>query len=253
MKAFVRYLAAASVVAGLAACAEVPTDPEDRAEFEATRDPLEPMNRQIFDFNMALDEAILQPVARAYRNNVPEAAQRSVHNALGNLKSPLIFANDVLQGEPDRAAQTLIRFMINSGAGLGGLFDVVADTNGPRHHDEDFGQTLAVWGVGDGPYLMLPFYGPSNPRDTVGSAVEWFADPTDIAFRAQSVGYVSYGRTGAGIVDDRALLLDPIDDLKRNSLDFYAAVRSVYRQKRANDIANKDLSAAEAYRRGTGK
>jgi phospholipid-binding lipoprotein MlaA len=248
MKTFLKCLAAASMVAGLAACAAVPEDPEDRAEFQATNDPLEPMNREIFDFNMTLDEYIMKPVAKAYRANVPDAAQRSIHNFVGNMKSPLIFANDVLQGEADRGAQTMIRFMVNTTVGIGGLFDVVADTNGPRHHDEDFGQTMAVWGVPDGPYLMLPLLGPSNPRDTAGTGVEWFADPTDIALYRGVGTWATWTRSGVQVVDERTLLLDPLEELKRGSLDFYAAIRSVYRQKRANDIANKDLPLSESYK-----
>ncbi|MGE5506638.1 MAG: VacJ family lipoprotein [Actinomycetota bacterium] len=250
MKTFVGCLAATAVAAFLAGCAEVPTDPEDRAEFEAINDPLEPTNRAIFDFNMALDRNIAKPVAKTYHEQVPEVAQKGIHNALNNLRAPMTFINDVLQGEPDRAAQTMVRFMFNSTAGLGGLYDIVTDTNGPRYHSEDLGQTMAVWGVGDGPYLMLPFFGPSNPRDAVGTGAEYVADP---------VGYVDIAtwatasKTGVGVVDERTQYLDPLDELERGSLDFYAALRSVYRQRRANDIANKDLPLSESFKAGGSK
>lgn len=237
----------------LAACAAVPEDPEDRAEFEAVNDPLEPANRAIFEFNLAIDRALLKPIAKGYRDVVPDQAQRGVHNALNNLRSPLIFVNDVLQGNPDRAAQTLTRFMFNSTVGLFGLFDVVADTNGPRFHGEDYGQTFATWGVGEGPYLMLPFFGPSNPRDAVGLGLEFVADPTDYYFHRRDADWAPWVRMGVNVVDERVQLLDPLDELERGSLDFYAALRSVYRQRRANDIANKDVPMSDMVKAGASK
>lgn len=250
MKTWFTGAAVATLMATLSACAEIPQDPEDRAEFDALNDPLEPMNRAVFSFNTAADEAVLQPIARTYRSTLPESAQRSVHNVINNLRSPVIFANDTLQAEPERAGDTLIRFLINSTAGLFGLFDVVGDTGGPRFHSEDFGQTLAVWGIEDGPYLVLPLFGPSNPRDAAGLGVEWFADPADLALANQGLEWVSWTRFGVGVVDERAALLDPVDELKRGSLDFYAAIRSVYRQQRASEIANKDISLADAFKKG---
>lgn len=249
MKAIVRCLASAALIVGLAACATAPADPEERAEFEAINDPLEPLNRNVFAVNMTLDEYVMQPVARGYRDTLPTGVQNSIRNVLNNLKAPYIFVNDVLQAEPDRAAQTMIRFMFNSTAGLGGLFDFVTYTNGPRHHDEDYGQTFAVWGVPAGPYLMLPLLGPSSPRDTAGLVADFFGNPTDLFLAAKDLEWITYSRVGVGALDERSTLLDPLDELKRGSLDFYAAIRSVYRQKRANDIANKDLPVADAYRK----
>ncbi|HTH16454.1 MAG TPA: VacJ family lipoprotein [Magnetospirillum sp.] len=248
MRLFTCVLAVA-VTTLVSGCATVPTDPEDRAEYEALNDPLEPTNRTVMDFNLALDDAVLRPVARGYRSGLPDEVQHGIHNVLNNLRSPLIFANDTLQGSPNRAGDTLIRFMINSTMGVFGIFDVVGDTGGPRYHGEDFGQTLAVWGVGEGPYLVLPFFGPSNPRDTVGLGVEFLADPADLALVNQSLEWAVWTRTGVGVGDERAELLDPIDDLKRNSLDFYAAVRSIYRQRRANEIANRDMKASDLYKK----
>jgi phospholipid-binding lipoprotein MlaA len=176
---------AVGLLVALSACAEVPRDPDERAEFEAANDPIEPFNRGVFEVNLALDRAVLKPVATHYRDWVPQGVRDRVHDFVLNLNAPFVFANDVLQGEPDRAAQTLDRFIINSTAGLLGLVDVVGRTGGPRYHTEDFGQTLAVWGAGEGPYLMLPVFGPSNPRDAVGKGVEMVADPTDIALGAR--------------------------------------------------------------------
>lgn len=236
---------AVSMLMVLAGCAEVPKDPDDLAEYEAVNDPLEPFNRGVFEVNLALDRTILKPVARRYRDWVPVAVRDRVHDFVLNLTGPFVFVNDVLQGEPDRAAQTLDRFIINSTAGLLGLVDVVGRTGGPRYHDEDFGQTLAVWGAGEGPYLMLPFYGPSNPRDAVGRGVQWVADPTDIALgNAFSQGAV-WGRFGTETLDTRTDLLDPLEELEKSSLDFYAAVRSTYRQRRDSLITNRDRPVAE--------
>ncbi|MGE5505231.1 MAG: VacJ family lipoprotein [Actinomycetota bacterium] len=236
MRAFVALLLSA---VALAACAEVPADPEDRAEFERINDPIEPFNRVVFDVNVKFDHWLARPVARRYRDWVPDWVRARIHNMVLNIDDPWTFANDVLQGEPDRAAQTLVRFFFNSTVGLAGAFDVIAATGGPRHHGEDFGQTLAVWGAPEGPYVMLPFYGPSNPRDMVGRAAAWFGDPADLLL-AEASDAATSARFGLDTLDTRTDLLDPIDELERSSLDFYAAVRSLYRQNRANDIANRD-------------
>jgi len=218
-----------------AACADVPTDPDERAEYDALNDPIEPFNRQVFDMNMALDKALMKPVARFYADSVPDPARDKIHNFLANLSAPYIFANDILQGEPRLAADTLGRFMINSTFGLLGLFDVAAAGDGPKYHASDMGQTFGVWGAPEGPYLMLPFYGPSNPREVAAKAVGYVADPTDDLLGFYSALAV-YSRTGAGMLDDRARSIDQLNDVERNSIDFYASVRSLYRQKRAADV-----------------
>lgn len=236
------------VVMMLAGCATVPLDPEDRADFIAANDPMEPMNRAFFDFNMALDELLLEPIARGYSKVMPDVGQLALHNVLNNLRSPLIFANDILQANPERAAETGGRFVANSTIGLLGLIDVVALSNGPKFHDEDFGQTLAKWGIGEGPYLVLPFFGPSNVRDTIGFGVEFVADPVNLVWANNRMEWAVATRFGLGVLDDRTQLLDPLDDLKRISLDLYAAMRSVYRQHRIFDINNKDTPLADVYK-----
>ncbi len=228
-------LVAMLAVLMVSACAQVPRNPVDRAAFEQLNDPLEPMNRQIFDFNMMLDRYLMKPVAVFYTDTVPSDVRTSVHNALDNLNSPYIFANDLLQGRFRDAAHTLGRFMLNSTYGVLGLFDVTADSGGPKYHPADFGETLGVWGVPQGPYLVLPFFGPSNPRDAVGLAVDWVADPTDNVIGIYSNAAVD-ARTGADILDERARMLGPLDDIQRNSIDFYAALRSLYRQNRESMI-----------------
>ena len=216
----------------LSACAEVPTDPDERAEFDAQNDPLEPMNRAIFDVNMTLDDSVMVPVAKAYRDNTPPAVQSSLHNALNNLGQPYVAGNDLLQGDTHRAADSLGRFVINSTFGLLGLFDVVAESGGAKAHENDIGITLAVWGMGEGPYLMLPFLGPASMRDTVGRVADNWSSPAGAVFASQGLGWVNDLRFGTDIIDSRTRLLDPLDELKRNSIDLYAAVRSTYRQHR---------------------
>ncbi len=229
----------------LSGCATPPIDPEDRADWEADNDPLEPTNRVIFEFNNKVDEYVLAPIARTYRAVLPNQAQLAIHNFLANLSSPWIFVNDVLQLNGLRAYQTAERFVVNSTIGVGGLVDVVANNNGPLHHDEDFGQTLAVWGAPEGPYLMLPFLGPSNPRDTTGLVTEYFADPTDIALSDNSLDWAVWTRFGLDVVDLRVQLLDPLDELKKSSLDYYSAIRSIYRQRRNSLISNRDVPVSK--------
>jgi len=161
----------------VAGCASAPkNDPEALAEFQKLNDPAEPLNRDIFNFNKGLDDAAIKPVTAAYRAVAPETVRRGVHNFLNNLRTPVILANDLLQGELRRAGITLTRFAINSTIGVLGFSDQ-ASGMGFDFHNEDFGQTLAVWGVSEGPYLMLPILGPSNPRDAVGFVIDFFFDP----------------------------------------------------------------------------
>ena len=136
--------------------------PPARAQ-DNENDPLEPFNRAVFQVNLFLDRVILKPVAIMYRNVTPEFVREGVDNFLANLRTPVVLANDLLQGQFDRGELTLGRFMLNTIIGVGGLVDVGGMVGMPERHSEDFGQTLAVYGVGSGPYLMLPLLGPSNP------------------------------------------------------------------------------------------
>lgn len=199
-------------------------------------DPYEATNRQIFEFNLRVDRTFLRPTAERYQAYVPEPVRDGLHNALDNLNGPVVFANDVLQGEGRRAWHTARRTVVNSTLGLGGLFDV-AGRMGLEGHEEDFGQTLAVWGVDEGPYLMLPMFGPSNPRDAVGQGADVALDPTTWIRMKQHIWWMA-GRKYLIILDTRSRNLDALDDIERDSLDFYAAVRSVYRQHRASEVRN---------------
>ncbi len=230
--AFPRPAAATAAVLGLAlAGAALGTLP---AAAQQVSDPLEPVNRAIFRFNDAVDRAVLEPVARGYRYVAPAPVRRSVRNFLGNLRSPVTLANDLLQGERDRAGTTLARFMINTTLGVGGLFDAAAAL-GHQPHDEDFGQTLGRWGVGDGPYLVLPLLGPSNLRDAGGRVGDYFFDPLS---QCCITDEAALARFGTGALSEREQALEVVDDLRRNTLDVYATVRSAYAQRRAAQIRN---------------
>ncbi len=224
--------------AALAGCATPPPadDPDAIAEFKENNDPLEPTNRFFYQVNDALDTVLLKPLAIGYRGLLPAPLLTGVHNALSNLGAPVVLANDVMQGKPQRAGHTLTRFVINSTIGVGGLIDVATDLGWPGH-DADFGMTLAVWGVPDGVFLFLPVLGPSNPRDAVGFGVDTFGlDPWGWVGKGVTVSDLRLTRTGVSAVDTRAGFLDDLDKLKAQALDPYATIRSLSRQFRAGKI-----------------
>ncbi len=217
--------------AALSACATT-NNPDSLAQ----NDPYEPTNRAIFKLNQSLDENVAVPVARFYNHAVPEPLRDGIHNALYNMDLPVTFANDVLQGEAVRAAQTVGRVTINSTLGVGGLFDM-ASRMGIPDHTEDFGQTLGVHGVGEGPYLVLPLLGPAPPRDLGGKVVDIFFDPFTYA-RFDGFRTLGYVRAGVGVLDLRARNIDTIEQIERSSVDYYATQRSLYRQYRNSEIRN---------------
>lgn len=189
-----------------------------------------------FAFNEALDFAVIRPIAVTYRFIVPTGVRNTVRNFLRNLRTPVTLANDLLQGDLDRAEVTFTRFFINSTIGMLGLFDIAADSGFP-YHDEDFGQTMGTYGAGEGFYLVLPILGPSNLRDAGGRIVDIFLDPlTYVAPRE-----VGVGRAVAAGVDFRSRNIEELDSLKADSLDFYARIRSLYRQNRESEINNGTL------------
>ena len=229
-KVIMAALAAATLLTG---CATMPSSTEGPQDIN---DPLEPFNRVMFNTTLALDKAVLRPTALVYRRVVPEPIRDSLRNFLNNLDSPIIFTNDVLQGEFSRAGETLLRFGANSTIGLGGVVDVAKRWGYMRHY-EDFGQTLAVYGVGEGPYLFVPLLGPSNPRDVVGWTTDIFFDPLTYARWREKFWYQT-GRAAVDFVDLRARNIETLDEIEKTSLDFYASVRSLYRQSRNNEISN---------------
>jgi phospholipid-binding lipoprotein MlaA len=221
--------AALALSLALGACAEVPTDPLARTAYDEANDPAEPTNRVIFDGNQWFDRNALQPAARAYQEYVPGGVRNGLRNFSQNLKAPFVLVNDVLQGNMTRAWTTTQRFVVNTTVGGAGLFDVASDWDLPAH-EADFGQTLGVWGVGTGPSVQLPLLGPSNLRDTAGTAFGFFGDP--VAY-IPGVQIVQLPGAGIGMFDERARMLRVTDDLEKNSVDYYVALRSLSAQRRA--------------------
>ncbi len=209
-------------------------------------DPLEPMNRAVFGFNNVVDEIILDPAVVAYRAAVPKPVRSGLKNFLHNLESPLYFANNLLQGDFTGAMTTLKRTAINTMVGFGGLFDFAA-AEGIHPDTEDFGQTLAVWGVNDGPYLVLPLLGPSNARDLSGLIVDSYADPINQYANNIDEEEWIYARAGAKALVTKNEVYDIQKDLKRNSSDYYATIRSAAKQSRDAMINDRKNGKNQGY------
>jgi phospholipid-binding lipoprotein MlaA len=240
MRAALRcHLLAISVILPgyLGGCATAPPadDPDAVAEYNETNDPIEPTNRAVYAFNDALDTVIMQPAARAYRAVVPPPVRSGVHNILSNLGTPAQLGNDMLEGRPRRAGDTTMRFLINTTVGVLGFFDVAKDW-GYADHDADFGMTLGLWGLSDGPYLFLPIFGPSNPRDAVGMGVNAAMDPFTWVGQGTAVRALGWSRFGLNGLDQRERHLEDVDNIKKTALDPYATFRSLYRQHREAQI-----------------
>lgn len=212
---------------------ELETAPVEAA---AEADPWEGFNRKMFALNDTFDSALMVPAAKAYRTVTHKKQRKGIRNFIANLRTPVTLVNDVLQGEFGRAGKTASRFVINSTIGFGGMGDP-AERLGIEQHSEDFGQTLAVWGVDSGPYVVLPFFGPTTVRDGFGSAFDVAADPA-IWIRTEPAQYFRYSRTGVGLLSAREPLIEPLADIKADSLDYYASIRSFYLQSRKREIAN---------------
>jgi phospholipid-binding lipoprotein MlaA len=217
-------------------CATVPREPVALASYRALNDPLEPMNRKVFAFNQGVDKVILKPVARLYVKAIPAGGRDGIRNFIKNLNEPVVLANNLLQAEFKRAGTTACRFVINSTIGIAGVMDV-AGRHGMERQVGDFGQTLYVWGVHDGPYLMLPVFGPTTPRDGFGEGIDLFMDPFFYVARHNRYRTaVNLTKLLLGGIDERARNLDVLDEVQRESVDFYAAMRSLYRQNRSAEL-----------------
>lgn len=218
-------------------CATPPPadDPDSVAEFKAANDPLEPTNRVIYAVNDGLDTVLLKPLALLYKNVVPDPVQRGARNVLSNLGAPVTLGNDLLQGKPGRAGDTAMRFLINTTIGFGGVADVAKELGYPPH-SADFGMTLAVWGMGAGPYLFLPVFGPSNPRDAVGMGGDYAMTPFTYFNQKGALGDALWAKTGVAALDARASVADDLDKVKAQALDPYATIRSLARQYRQKQI-----------------
>lgn len=190
-------------------------------------DPLEPVNRVIFNINDALDRHVVRPVAQGYVYVVPRLVRAGVSNVFGNVSDAFSAVNNLLQGKREPFGNDLGRVLVNSTFGLGGIFDIASEA-GIEKYNEDFGQTLGWWGLGTGPYLVLPLLGPSNVRDTAGLAANWWLDP---------VGQVTppvnrYELVGLRVMDARASLLGTDSLVQGAALDKYTFLRSAYTQRR---------------------
>ena len=216
-------MAACMSIALLAGCASGPgANP---------RDPWEPMNRQVFAFNEAFDEAAFKPVAVAYKTATPRLVRAGVTNFFNNLGDAWSLFNNVLQGKLQASVETYFRLTVNTIWGIGGVFDIATEI-GVEPHPEDFGQTLGLWGLPTGPYLVLPFFGPSNVRDALATPADTFGYPVTL------VNPVALRNSLAALnaVDKRANFLRAGDLLEESALDKYVFSRDVFLQKRRNDI-----------------
>ncbi len=212
-------------------------------------DPIEVPNRFVFSLNRAVDLIAIRPFAVLYRDWVPTPAQKGVHNVIDNLGEPVTAINEVVQGQPGRAGITLVRFLVNSTIGLAGIFDV-ASSFGLSKTKEDMGKTIGMYAGSEpengGFYLVLPLVGPSNARDATGLMLDFAMDPFQIAAVATYAGpthdaivTASAVRYGVTLLDARSRTLFALDDLEKNSVDYYAALKSAYTQNRAEAIREK--------------
>jgi phospholipid-binding lipoprotein MlaA len=206
-------------------------EPDEIADAETIPDPLEPLNRAIFRFNRAVDWAVLDPITSGYRFLVPAPARRGIQRAFHNLNSPVIATNLLLQGRAREAGITLGRFVSNTTLGVVGVFDYADDVIGWERTDADFGQTLAVYGVPTGPYLVVPLFGPSNTRDAFGNVVDQVMDPLTYFVAPLQLQWALLFGGGQGL-SYREANVDALDALRDASVDFYAALRSAYSQAR---------------------
>ncbi|MGI9413954.1 MAG: MlaA family lipoprotein [Hyphomicrobiales bacterium] len=202
-------------------------------------DPLEGVNRVMFKVNDAVDMAVLRPVALVYRTVIPPPLRKGLANFLSNVATPITLTNDILQGNPKRAETTVVRFFLNSVAGFGGVDDI-ASRAGWERHTEDFGQTLAVYGVQSGPYLMVPIIGPSTPRHLVGRAVDVLANPWTWILWDTSL-LESSAPTLATLVSDREFAIETLDTIRESSPDYYATIKNLYYQNRQSEINNGEV------------
>ena len=211
----------------LGACASVP-----QGEFRSKSDPWEPVNRSVYTFNQNLDEYVMKPVTKAYKFILPELVRTGISNAFSNVGDIYTGINNLLQGKPKDGADDLVRVFVNTTLGIGGIFDV-ATAGGMDKHSEDFGQTLGVWGVADGPYMVIPFFGPSTVRDSVGGILDVATDPLSLYVTNVPV---RNSLTGLRLVDARERRLGASDLMGVAAFDGYTFLRDAYIQRRRSKI-----------------
>lgn len=194
-------------------------------------DPFEGYNRAMFAFNQQADKIVINPFIKGYRTVAPKPVRAGIRNFLRNIRTPVTLTNQLLQGDLNGAKNALVRGAINTTVGVGGIFDV-AGHEGIEYEGEDFGQTLAVWGVGHGPYMVVPLLGPSSLRDYSGYFADSMIDPLRMYLFNVDHDGIYYGKLGADYLDIRESVYDALQDIEASSLDPYAATRSIYYQRR---------------------
>jgi len=209
----------------------------------ADNDPLEKLNRAMHQFNYAIDLILLKPVTKGYQFAVPKFGRQMVSNFVDNLYTPVVFGNSVLQGDPQNSFASMWRFILNTTFGMGGLIDF-ASSAGLKNRPADFGQTLAIYGVETGPYIVLPIVGPCNARDTLGRVADAFMNPFN--YLGDGVSAVTWTTT---VIDMRSRNSKLIDDIYSSSLDPYATFRGGFTQKRAADIRRAEAAREKALER----
>ena len=233
----------------LGGCATRPTDPDELKIYEQNNDPFEPMNRTVFKFNQGAYDYVLKPAVKGYRKAVPDIVKTGITNVMTNLKQPIYMLNALLQGDLKATGNIAGRFALNSVFGLGGIFDLASREEMPVI-ERDFGQTLAVWGIKDsGPYIVLPILGPTTLRDGIGMGVDSLADPVGWALYEQNK-WLAYGRTGVSGFLEFEKRHDLLENMEKNSTDYYATMRSMYqqnRQKEVRELRGEVQEAQDAY------
>ncbi len=204
------------------------------------RDPLEGFNRVMFEFNEILDKVLMKPLAKGYRAVMPAPVDKGISNFFSNLDDVGSAINNLLQFKLKRSASDVGRIVVNSTIGILGFIDVASNMNLEKH-GEDFGQTLGYWGVGHGPYIVLPIFGPSGGRDAIGTVVDWFTDPVTYIepVRVRNTTYVLRA------VDKRADLLGATNIVEEAALDKYEFIRDAYIQKRVSDVDDGNIQFDE--------
>ena len=215
----------------------------------STKDCFEPLNRATFALNQGLDKAFFKPVAKGYRS-LPSPIKKGTGNVLNNLSTLITIPNNVLQGDIKLAGINTGRLIVNTTIGVLGIFDVASEMGFPSYVKEDYGQTLGTWGVGPGCYLVLPVLGPSTIRDTAGMFINVMGgDPYyNISVNGNNEyldGELYAATKMLSAVEFRATNIESFDNLEKNSVDFYASVRSIYNQDRVNKIKNNQRGSIE--------
>ena len=217
--------------------------PQSQKEIEVY-DPWEGLNRKVFAFNELLDKKIALPIIRGYQEYIPKKIRDSIHNFANNIYAPITIINSILQGDGENAMASFSSFIINSTVGFLGFFDVAGNKK-IIFHEEDFGQTFGHYGMGNGPYLVIPILGPSNLRDFSGFAIEKATNPIELNL-FKIGGEEEFVNTETSVIittssatSKREALVDIVDDIRKNSFDVYATMRSAYTQNRKSAILNE--------------